>query len=83
MVLPFFPQATHGVEITHKTFSGHHGFMCTCTNHYHVDFTEYCLRYAKPEDIGVAPEENSSDDEELSDAESDSGDEGVVGKADP
>ncbi|KAH7662911.1 ubiquitin-conjugating enzyme E2 H protein [Dioscorea alata] len=43
---------------------------------------EYCEKYAKPEDIGAPSEEKSSDDEELSDAEYDSGDEAVVGKAD-
>ncbi|KAB1214346.1 Ubiquitin-conjugating enzyme E2 5 [Morella rubra] len=43
---------------------------------------EYCEKYAKPEDIGAAPEDKSSD-EELSEDESDSSDEQVVGKADP
>lgn len=44
--------------------------------------SEYCEKYAKPEDIGAAPEDKSSD-EELSEDESDSSDEQVVGKADP
>lgn len=44
--------------------------------------SEYCEKYAKPEDIGAVPEEKSSD-EELSDNESDSSDEQVAGKADP
>ncbi|RXH93659.1 hypothetical protein DVH24_014235 [Malus domestica] len=43
---------------------------------------EFCLKYAKPEDIGAAPEEESSD-EEMSDAESDSCDDQVAGQADP
>lgn len=43
--------------------------------------TEYCERYAKPEDIIAAPNQ-SSDDEELSEDESDSSDEQVVGQAD-
>ncbi|KAB2597731.1 ubiquitin-conjugating enzyme E2-23 kDa-like [Pyrus ussuriensis x Pyrus communis] len=43
---------------------------------------EFCLKYAKPEDIGGAPEEESSD-EEMSDAESDSCDDQVAGQADP
>ncbi|XP_041024560.1 ubiquitin-conjugating enzyme E2 4-like isoform X2 [Juglans microcarpa x Juglans regia] len=43
---------------------------------------EYREKYAKPEDIGAAPEEKSSD-EELSEDESDSSDEQVAGKADP
>ncbi|KAL4570764.1 hypothetical protein LXL04_026426 [Taraxacum kok-saghyz] len=43
---------------------------------------EYCERYAKPEDAGAVPEEQSSD-EELSEAEYASSDEEVAGKADP
>ncbi|KAL3829681.1 hypothetical protein ACJIZ3_018483 [Penstemon smallii] len=43
---------------------------------------EYCLKYAKPEDVGAAPEEESSDDE-MSEDEYDSSDDAVVGKADP
>ncbi|GMN44955.1 hypothetical protein TIFTF001_014154 [Ficus carica] len=43
---------------------------------------EYREKYAKPEDIGAVAEEKSSD-EELSEDESDSGDEQVVGQADP
>ena len=43
---------------------------------------EYCEKYAKPEDIGAAAEDKSSD-EELSEDESDSGDEQVAGRADP
>ncbi|KAG4951021.1 hypothetical protein JHK85_044888 [Glycine max] len=40
---------------------------------------EYCEKYAKPEDIGAATEENSSD-EELSEDEYDSSDEQVAGR---
>lgn len=47
-----------------------------------VWFTEYCERYAKPEDAGAVPEEKSSDDE-LSEAEYASSDEEIAGKADP
>jgi len=43
---------------------------------------EYCEKYAKPEDAGAPPEDQSSD-EELSEDEYDSSDEGVVGKPDP
>ncbi|XVF22521.1 hypothetical protein REPUB_Repub12eG0179500 [Reevesia pubescens] len=43
---------------------------------------EYCEKYAKPEDIGAAPEENSSD-EELSEEEYDSNDDEVAGQPDP
>ncbi|KAM7261236.1 hypothetical protein ACFE04_026711 [Oxalis oulophora] len=50
---------------------------------YEQKVKEYCERYAKPEHIGAVPEEKSSDEEELSDAESESSDEGMVGKADP
>jgi len=49
-----------------------------------VQFSEYCEKYAKPEDIGAATEEKSSDeDEELTEDEYDSSDEQVAGKADP
>ncbi len=45
--------------------------------------TEYCEKYAKPEDIGAATEEKSSD-EELSDEEDyASSDEAVPGHPDP
>ncbi|RLN17433.1 Ubiquitin-conjugating enzyme E2-23 kDa [Panicum miliaceum] len=44
--------------------------------------TEYCKKYAKPEDAGVVPEDKSSD-EELSEEEDDSGDEEIMGKPDP
>ncbi|KZV21809.1 hypothetical protein F511_13612 [Dorcoceras hygrometricum] len=47
-----------------------------------VEHEEYCLKYAKPEDVGAAPEEKSSDDE-LSEEEYDSSDEAIVGKVDP
>lgn len=43
--------------------------------------TEYCEKYAKPEDA-TAPDEKSSD-EELSEDEYDSGDEDVAAHADP
>ncbi|KAL6128684.1 hypothetical protein ACLB2K_072039 [Fragaria x ananassa] len=43
---------------------------------------EYCLKYAKPEDIGAVPEDKSSD-EELSENESDSCDDQVAGQPDP
>lgn len=51
---------------------------CLCWP-YHPEYRE---KYAKPEDIGAAAEDKSSD-EELSEDESDSGDEQVVGQADP
>ena len=43
---------------------------------------EYREKYAKPDDIGAAEEEKSSD-EELSEDEYASSDDGVAGKADP
>ncbi len=44
---------------------------------------EYCEKYAKPEDVGAVPEEDPSD-EELSENESDSGDEDMTaGPVDP
>ncbi|XP_034675592.1 ubiquitin-conjugating enzyme E2 4-like isoform X2 [Vitis riparia] len=43
---------------------------------------EYCEKYAKPENIGAAPEEKSSD-EELSEDDYESSDEAVAGQADP
>lgn len=46
-------------------------------------FSEYCEKYAKAEDAGEAPEENSSDDE-MSEAEYDSSDEVMAaGPVDP
>lgn len=47
------------------------------------DFPEFCEKYAKPEDIGGATEEKSSDDEELSEDEYASSDEAVAGQPDP
>ncbi|MCH88771.1 ubiquitin carrier protein, partial [Trifolium medium] len=43
-------------------------------------FSEYCEKYAKPEDIGAATEEKSSDeeDEELTEDEYDSSDEQIA-----
>ncbi|KAK6117059.1 hypothetical protein DH2020_049202 [Rehmannia glutinosa] len=43
---------------------------------------EYCEKYAKPEDAGVAPEQKSSDDEVTEDEDT-SSDEDVAGKSDP
>ncbi|KAJ9705970.1 hypothetical protein PVL29_001515 [Vitis rotundifolia] len=43
---------------------------------------EYCEKYAKPENIGAAPEEKSSD-EELSEDDYESSDEAIAGQADP
>lgn len=43
--------------------------------------TEYCEKYAKPEDIGAVPEEKSSD-EELSEDDYSSSDEAMAGQAD-
>lgn len=48
-------------------------------------FPEYCEKYAKPEDIGAAQEDDRSSEEELSEdgyASSD-GDDEVAGKVDP
>ncbi|GJN30305.1 hypothetical protein PR202_gb18599 [Eleusine coracana subsp. coracana] len=50
---------------------------------YEQKVKEYCEKYAKPEDAGVIPEDESSD-EELSDEDNDnSGDEEIMGKPDP
>ncbi|KAK1364330.1 Ubiquitin-conjugating enzyme E2 5 [Heracleum sosnowskyi] len=48
---------------------------------YEKQVKEYCNEYAKVEDAGEAPEESSSD-EELSDTESYSSDEGMTGPVD-
>lgn len=45
-------------------------------------WTEYCEKYAKPEDIGASHEEISSDDE-LSEDDYASSDDGIAGKPDP
>lgn len=47
-----------------------------------VHHLEYCEKYAKPEDIGAAPEEKTSD-EELSGEDYDSSDDAVAGQPDP
>uniref|UniRef100_A0A453MM03 E2 ubiquitin-conjugating enzyme n=2 Tax=Aegilops tauschii TaxID=37682 RepID=A0A453MM03_AEGTS len=53
-------------------------------NAYENKVKEYCERYAKPEDISPEEEEEEESDEELSDAEGyDSGDEAIMGHADP
>ncbi|KAL8495199.1 hypothetical protein ACS0TY_019384 [Phlomoides rotata] len=49
---------------------------------YEQKVKEFCQKYAKPEDVGAAAEEKSSD-EELSEDEYDSSDEAVVGPVDP
>ncbi|XP_010255297.1 PREDICTED: ubiquitin-conjugating enzyme E2 5 isoform X2 [Nelumbo nucifera] len=49
---------------------------------YEQKVKEYCEKYAKPEDIGAAMEEKSSD-EELSEDEYASSDDAVAGHADP
>ena len=51
----------------------HLGCVCMCT--------EYCEKYAKPEDIGGVGEEKSSD-EEVSEDEYSSDDEEMAGQAD-
>ncbi|CAH9093138.1 unnamed protein product [Cuscuta epithymum] len=50
---------------------------------YELKVKEYCQKYAKPEDVGDAAEEMSSDEEELSENEYDSSDDAVVGPVDP
>ncbi|KAH9573648.1 hypothetical protein CY35_01G011500 [Sphagnum magellanicum] len=50
--------------------------------HYEQKVKEYCERYAKAEDIGNHPE-NDSSDEDLSDADHTSSDEEMAGHADP
>ncbi|KAL6544101.1 Ubiquitin-conjugating enzyme E2 4 [Orobanche gracilis] len=49
---------------------------------YEQKVKEYCEKYAKPEDAGVASDEKSSD-EELTEDEGASSDDEVAGKADP
>lgn len=46
------------------------------------DFVEYCEKYAKPEDAGLAMEDKSSD-EEVSEDEYASSDEAIAGQPDP
>ncbi|CAA7390748.1 unnamed protein product [Spirodela intermedia] len=52
-------------------------------NCYEQKVKEYCQRYAKAEDVGGPAEEKSSDDEELTEDESDLSDEAVAGNPDP
>lgn len=44
--------------------------------------SEFCEKYAKPEDAGAASEEKSSDDE-MSEVDYDSSDDAVAGPVDP
>ena len=45
---------------------------------------EFCEKYAKPEDAGITPEDNSSDEELSEEDDDDSGDdEPILGHADP
>lgn len=46
-------------------------------------YSEFCQKYAKPEDVGAAAPEEKSSDEELSEAEYDSADDAVAGPVDP
>ena len=46
-------------------------------------FPEYCEKYAKPEDVGAAAEEKSSDEELSEDEYAASDDEEIAGKPDP
>ncbi|GAA0160888.1 hypothetical protein Leryth_000094 [Lithospermum erythrorhizon] len=48
---------------------------------YEQKVKEYCLKYAKPQDVGAEPEEESSD-EEMSEDEYDSADDQVAGPVD-
>ncbi|KAF7045887.1 hypothetical protein CFC21_054948, partial [Triticum aestivum] len=44
----------------------------------------FCEKYAKPEDAGITPEDNSSDEELSEEDDDDSGDdEPILGHADP
>ena len=45
---------------------------------------EFCEKYAKPEDAGITPEDNSSDEELSEEDDDDSGDdEPILGHPDP
>jgi hypothetical protein len=45
---------------------------------------EFCEKYAKPEDAGITPEDNSSDEELSEEDDDDSGDdEPIMGHPDP
>lgn len=44
---------------------------------------DYCLEYAKPQDVGIELEEDKSSDEEPSEDDYDSGDDEVAGPVDP
>lgn len=46
-------------------------------------WTEYCEKYAKPEDIGASKEEDSSDEELSEDDDYASSDDGIAGQPDP
>uniref|UniRef100_A0ACD5TTS8 Uncharacterized protein n=1 Tax=Avena sativa TaxID=4498 RepID=A0ACD5TTS8_AVESA len=51
---------------------------------YEIKVKEFCEKYAKPEDAGVAPEDNSSDEELSEEDDDDSGDdEPILGHPDP
>ncbi|XP_061355302.1 ubiquitin-conjugating enzyme E2-23 kDa-like isoform X1 [Gastrolobium bilobum] len=49
---------------------------------YELKVKEYCQKYAKPEDVGASQEESSSEDE-LSEENYASSDEGLAGQPDP
>eukprot|EP00898_Chlorokybus_atmophyticus_P008183 jgi/Chlat1/8366/Chrsp80S07805 len=44
---------------------------------------EYCTKYAKPEDIGLKPAQDSEDDSEMSDGDYSDSDDGMANGADP
>ncbi|KAK1652956.1 hypothetical protein QYE76_070761 [Lolium multiflorum] len=51
---------------------------------YELKVKEFCEKYAKPEDAGIAPEDNSSDEELSEEDDDDSGDdEPIMGHPDP
>lgn len=50
---------------------------------YELKVKEYCERYAKAENVSNCPEESDDEEEETSEANSDSGDDEVAGHADP
>ncbi|EMS63342.1 Ubiquitin-conjugating enzyme E2 5 [Triticum urartu] len=51
---------------------------------YEQKVKEFCEKYAKPEDAGITPEDNSSDEELSEEDDDDSGDdEPILGHADP
>ncbi|KAJ0047544.1 hypothetical protein Pint_15136 [Pistacia integerrima] len=78
----FLPQLLLYPNPSHPMNGEAGALMMRDHNTYEQRVKEYCEKYAKPEDAGLATEEKSSD-EELSEDEYASSDEAVAGQPDP